>query len=331
MYTVGLDVDKFVFTEKILLYAGNSWISSPLAFIALGTIYFCQKYLSGLSAGNFYFSSNATAVVKNTYSKFITLPSISEHTGKHKPELTKKEFGYFLAGLIEGDGWFGKKQLHIIFAENDVSLAYYIKKRIGYGNIYKIKNKKAIRYICKNKNGLSDILSLVNGKFVSKYKYQQLINHNYSEYFNITILPPSNTLSLDNYWLSGFSQADGCFHISVIKSKTHKTGYSVRLEYSLKQKDDLPLKLLYNKLKKGNISQYNSGIWCYKSSGFYTAYDLIGYFDRFNLFAEKYKDYLKFRKVYMLITQGRHLENKGIKKIISIATKGSSETSTQEI
>jgi hypothetical protein len=32
-----------------------------------------------------------------------------------------------------------------------------------------------------------------------------------------------------------------------------------------------------------------------------------------------------------MITEGKHLEEKGIKKIISIATKGSSETSTQEI
>ena len=32
-----------------------------------------------------------------------------------------------------------------------------------------------------------------------------------------------------------------------------------------------------------------------------------------------------------MITEGKHLENEGIKKIKSIATKGSSETNTQEI
>jgi len=64
---------------------------------------------------------------------------------------------------------------------------------------------------------------------VSNYKYDQLIKHNYSEHFNIIILPPLKVLSLDNYWLAGFTQADGCFHISVVNSKTHKTGYSVRL------------------------------------------------------------------------------------------------------
>ncbi len=341
MYTVGLDVDKLVFTEKILLYAGNSCISSPLVLFTLGTIYFFQKgknyslvflkLLPGQSAGNFGFSTKATAVTKNTYSKYTNLPLISEHVPAHKSNLTQNEFGFFLAGLIEGDGWFGKKQLHIIFAEQDVSLAYYIKKQIAYGKVYKIKHLKAVRYICKNTNGLSTILSLINGKLVSDYKYQQLIKHNYSEDFNIVVLPPSKTVSLDNFWLAGFSQADGCFQISVVKSKTHKTGYIVKLEYSLKQNDDLPLKLLYNILKMGNLSQYSTGIWCYKSSGFNTAVNLINYFDRFNLFAAKYKSYLKFRKVYIMITEGKHLEEKGVKKIISIATRGSSETSTQEV
>jgi hypothetical protein len=49
------------------------------------------------------------------------------------------------------------------------------------------------------------------------------------------------------------------------------------------------------------------------------------------LFAGKYTSFLKFRKVYFMITEGKHLDEKGVKKIISIATKGSPETSTQEV
>lgn len=326
MYTVGLDVDKLVFTVKILLYAGNSCINSPLVLIALGTIYLFKRQ----SAGNLCFSTKATAATKNTYNSYKKLPPISEHVSK-KEHLTDNEFGYFLAGLIEGDGWFGYKQLYIIFAEDDTSLAYYIKKRVGHGNVYKIKDKKAVRYICKNKNGLLIILSLINGKFLSNPKYDQLIKHNYNEEFNLTILPPLNKLTLDNYWLVGFTQANGCFHISVVSSKTHKSGYSVRLEYYLKQNDKLPLELLYKNLEMGNLSQYHTDIWCYKSTGFKTAFSLINYFDKFNLFAGKYTSYLKFRKVYIMVTEGKHLEDKGIKKIISIKTKGSSETSTLEV
>lgn len=341
MFSVGLDVDTFVSTElhlslyssgeweKILLYAGNSSISSPLAFIALGKIYLGPTppqgsrtwqvggAIAGQSAGNFSISTKATAVTKNTYNSYQNLALISEHvpTPAKIAALTDNEFGYFLAGLIEGEGWFGDSVLHIIFAENDISLAYLIKNRIGHGNVYKIKDKKAVRYICKNQKGLSIILSLINGKLVSKPKYEQLINHNYTEKFNCTINPPSNQITLDNYWLAGFSQADGCFYISLVKSKTHKTGFSVRLEFSIKQNDAVPLKLLYDTVKMGNLSQYSSGIWCYKSSGFKTAALLISYFDTFNLFAGKYTDYLKFRKVYIMITQGKHLEEKGILKI----------------
>ena len=47
MYTVGLDVDKLVFTEKILLYAGNSSINSPLIFIMLGIIYLFKRQSAG--------------------------------------------------------------------------------------------------------------------------------------------------------------------------------------------------------------------------------------------------------------------------------------------
>ena len=65
----------------------------------------------------------------------------------------------------------------------------------------------------------------------------------------------------------------------------------------------------------GNVSQDSSGIWCYKSSGFKTAACLINYFDKFNLFAGKYKNYVKFRKVYIMITEGKHLEEKGVKKL----------------
>lgn len=331
MYTVGLDVDKLVSTVKTLLYAGNFWINSPLVLIALGTICLLQYNLTGQSAGNFNFSCKATGNAMNIYNKYINLPTISEHVPKHKSDLTDKEFGHFLAGLIEGNGWFSKKELHIIFSEDDISLVYLIKKRIGYGNVYKIKDTKSVKYICKNLKGLSTILTLINGKLISYYTYKQLINHKYNENYNIEILSPLRKLNLDNYWLAGFTQANGCFYISVAKSKTDKTGYNVKLEYSLKQKDYLPLKLLYDYFKKGNISQYNTGIWCYKSSEFSTSWDLINYFDRFHLFGGKYVSFLKFRKVYIMITEGKHLDKKGIEKIISISTKGSSETSTQGI
>ena len=82
MFAVGMDVDTatlclikeaLVLTElnlepnildereKILLYAGNSWLSNPLVFLALGKIYL---YFTRQSAGKFSFNTKAKAVTK---------------------------------------------------------------------------------------------------------------------------------------------------------------------------------------------------------------------------------------------------------------------------
>jgi hypothetical protein len=45
-----------------------------------------------LRAGNFSFSTNATAA-KNIYNSYKTLPEISKHVPKHSSNLTDNEFG----------------------------------------------------------------------------------------------------------------------------------------------------------------------------------------------------------------------------------------------
>jgi len=375
MFSVGLDVDKIVFTElylfikslinfnnsfelgeweKILLYAGNSCLSSPLGLTSLGKIYLLAPRVASLgqSAGNFstLFFSKKRVVAPTTDIKIrsyigINLPKISEHVPKHKSNLSDNDFGYFLAGLIEGDGCLELNNIYINFSEKDVSLAYLIKKRIGYGKV--LKKKDGVRYICSNKTGVSTILNLINGKLVSfssstsgarLLKYTEMIKDNIL-CLNKTfvkfegLVPPSinvsrGTLSLDNYWLAGFTQANGSFQIKILDSQTDTNETSILLEFSLKQTDSivvaepLPLlKLFYEIIKCGNLSEYDNGVWCYKSNDYNTAFTLIKYFDKYNLFASKYVNYLKFRKVYIMITEGKHLDSKGIAKIKSIRPK----------
>lgn len=335
MYTVGLDVDKYnlsiVFTGKILLYAGKFYISTPLTFIVLGKRYLI--HFLELSAGNFssrintFFHVFVGKLVKNT----LNMPRISDHISEHHT-LREEEFGFFLAGLIDGNGIFYKKQLEIVFSIKDVSLVYNIKKHIGYGHVHKIDKKTKLLYICNNIKGLYYILSLINGKIVTNCIYKQLIEHNYYELSEFNFLPPLKKIKFNNHWLSGFTQSKGYFNIKVLKDKKEKKLYMVNLEFCLKNMNCLPLKLIDDKTKKGKLFKDQiTGEWYYKCSDLKSAKYFISYFDKFKLFSGKYVDYLKFRKVYIMITNGKHFNDKGIKKIISISSKGSSETSTQEI
>ena len=69
---------------------------------------------------------------------------ISDHVPKHLKPLNNEQLGYYLAGLIDGDGHFSKAlQLVIVFSSSDAFLAYYLKERLGYGNVKKVKDKNA--------------------------------------------------------------------------------------------------------------------------------------------------------------------------------------------
>jgi len=65
---------------------------------------------------------------------------ISDHLRKHTKPDTDEEFGYYLAGLIEGDGYLGDRRIEIAFHIDDISSAYYIKKIIGYGSVLFLKD-----------------------------------------------------------------------------------------------------------------------------------------------------------------------------------------------
>lgn len=107
------------------------------------------------------------------------------HCPQHSRPLTDKEFGYYLAGLIEGDGSIviskGKAYLFICFHQKDVSTAYYIKTRLGFGSMVKQKNKKAINLAIVSRRGLFKVVNLVNGKFRTK-KIERL--HKLIDYLN---------------------------------------------------------------------------------------------------------------------------------------------------
>jgi hypothetical protein len=90
---------------------------------------------------------------------------ISDHLPIYKKPVSDEEFGYYLAGLIEGDGYINKKAINltISFHRLDAPLAYYIKKRIGYGVVDKVKDKNALIYRA-NLEGSIVIAKLINGK-----------------------------------------------------------------------------------------------------------------------------------------------------------------------
>jgi hypothetical protein len=121
--------------------------------------------------------------LKNETSETISdnsenIKNISIHVPTHLKPLNDEQFGHYLAGLIDGDGHFScKQQIILVFSSPDVQLAYYIKKRIGFGHINKIKDKNAYKYVISNKKGIVKTINLINGKLRTHNKFNQVTNN----------------------------------------------------------------------------------------------------------------------------------------------------------
>lgn len=93
----------------------------------------------------------------------------------HLKPANDTQLGHYLAGLIVGDGHFSsKQQLVIAFNSLDTFLAYYLKKEIGYGNIYKVKGKNAVILVIADIKGMEKVINLINGKLRTENKDNQI-------------------------------------------------------------------------------------------------------------------------------------------------------------
>jgi len=302
-----------------LLYAGTTSFNCLKYYINYNNTVKILRQRSK-SAGNILNGTSETVRNEIVISS-ENIKHISDHVPKHSKPLNDQELGHYLAGLIDGDGHFNNiPQLVIVFSAPDAFLAYYLKTSLGFGQVKKIKNKKAYLLIVSNKEGILRIINLINGKLRTESKFNQVINNilknkKYSDYnINFTINLSDN---YNNHWLAGFSDADASFQVKII-NRLDKKNPEIRLNYQIDQKNNDILIKIKNFIG-GNIGYRKSqDTYYYGSTSFGSAKNVINYFDKFNLQSKKHISYLRWRKVYRLIQNKEHLTEKGINKIIKI-------------
>ena len=117
------------------------------------------------------------------------------HTG------TTNQLGYYLAGLIEGDGSIilrknekekTSPKIVFTFSKNEISLYEKLQKILNTGVIYSEKRTEVCRYSITNAYEVIKIINLVNGKFRTPMilaLYKAIDNLNEWRNANIVKLP----------------------------------------------------------------------------------------------------------------------------------------------
>lgn len=123
---------------------------------------------------------------------------------------------------------------------------------------------------------------------------------------------------IDPNWLAGFTEGEGCFFVQLMKSKTHKAGVQVLLQFRLTQhlRDQALLNSLIEYFGCGSIVAYSkSSSVIYVVSKISEVEKIVRFFEKYPLQGVKGLDFADFCKVAEIVKNKRHLTESGLEEI----------------
>ena len=278
-------------------------------FIFWSTVYFVsfgKTQNEGQSAGNHVINLGSSETTREA----ITLND-------------KNFFEWWLIGFAEGDGGFSiDKRGYLVFkvtqSSVDAQVLFYIKKELGFGSVtVQSKLNQTHQYRVRDKDNLLKIIKIFNGNLITKNKKLQfkswLEAFNLKYKTNITHIESNGKVNLCNAWLSGFTDAEGCFTSSAYLSKTGK--HIVTVRYVVSQKDDVEFSKLLANLIDGYVTHVKSYNGYNTVVNFGKLNKILSYLHNYPLKTKKHVSYLRWLKIYDLVKDKKHLTESGIEII----------------
>ena len=129
-----------------------------------------------------------------------------------------------------------------------------------------------------------------------------------------------STNELNPYYVTGFTDGEGCFYVGISPDSKYKTGYRVKAHFQigLHIKDLALLEQIQLFFGVGKISKLEAESVQFRVYAIEDLKVIVNHFDKYPLITNKLSDFLLFKLVVKLIEEGKHLTLDGVNKIMSI-------------
>lgn len=129
---------------------------------------------------------------------------------------------------------------------------------------------------------------------------------------------------LEAQWVVGFVDGEGCFYVGINPHPEMSVGVQVLPEFTVVQ-HERDVQLLYA-LKQffgcGVVRRNHGDRMAFRVRNIQHLRErIIPFFEKHPLKSKKQVDFMKFRKILMLMERGEHLKPEGIQQIREIASK----------
>ena len=229
-------------------------------------------------------------------------------------EVPSQSFLEWLVGFTEGDGCFtvnsrGTPIYVITQSTVDVQILEHIRRTLGFGRVIK-QGTRTSRFVVEDKASVTLLVALFNGNLVFPLKQASFAK--FLEAFNkrsraqvVEFNPSLVSPTLNDSWLLGFTDAEGCFTCSFLGNSN-----AYRFRFLLAQKGEINLSVLTHitTLIGGVVRpHYYAGVNELTVNGVRNVKGVFNYFDTYSLHTKKAKSYQLWREVHLAILNGEHL------------------------
>lgn len=259
---------------------------------------------------------------------------------EHPPLIIKpclRDFSYWIAGLIDADGYIDKSGYIIIcFNERDMLVANYIRTIIGAGTILHTKSSHSCQYRARCKKSILFLCQLIRNKLRNPKRIDQWNSRSVPRFGIPNTQNHYVGVKANNAWLAGFIQGDGSFQIQINDRSKWNLKSQIIVVVQVSQKSDF----LLHQIKKtfGGLIYYDSPKDChiYSTSNQSNAKTIIQYLDVYQLIGVSFVVYKIWRRAacYLLNKTPRNLDKlyriKHLKKTLSRVKKNLNGLKTNE-
>jgi hypothetical protein len=215
----------------------------------------------------------------------------------------------WFVGFFEADGSFQQRRdLAIVVTQKETQILHTIQMHYQRGAVLAQKADGSVsRFIVRNQKDILFFVKLFHNKLRlcnRQAQYTRFVKECERRYAPFSF-PEQKLLPLEECaWLSGFIDAEGCFH-----ARLGKKTYKQRIQFLLGQKHDKQiLYAIRDVFKKGSVSNYTpASSFQYTLTGIKNMSSLLEYVDGFPLRSKKAIAYTKWKKILVLLQQKKHL------------------------
>jgi len=250
---------------------------------------------------------------------------------KNRDPLSDEWLTWFI-GFAEGDGaiqtYAEGKRVRFVLTQKESAILHSIQYKFNIGVVRHFpqgksgKNNDFYRWMVDEPSHILLLAFLFNGNLAINLRIEQLalwvnaLNNRFgSETIKLNNTPVS--ITLQDAWLSGFTDAEGCFNVSITASTRYSLGHVIRMRYILDQKDSVILNKIYELFGFGKVTLRSGteNVYRYTVTGFKVLNDVIAYFKLFPLQTKKALSFEKWLTVHNQVSNKLHLTEEGLAQV----------------